>query len=1558
MKTTLFIALLCLMVSTLCSVIDRTITMDAPLMQSLRDNLNQSTAPDPLIYDYLYSWRNDEEDLLDSSEERVIYFNQNIANFARDAIYLAVKYHTLNTSQLQSVQNLINGICNDPTSNEYVYIKPPGMTSPNQAVSGANPGSIVQLIYNTDNDYSYCDRLPFRTDPNQGFISSDLDNYNRVYYASNGLAFVSFIYDMLYYEMTPTQRALAFENIEILSGYLYNYLQNPTTIGMTPWNNHYSPFWANTNANGSIIWSDGHDKINLVGARSYELLASLGYSRLVLGHMPGNDQILDWVMDMYDSVPIQEDFQGLLEYIFKKSGAYVGGYGYASQALKGTPQIFFTALKRLTGINYWDNPNIKKSVNSVVDNLTPGYFTVPLEDDWWDHYGIDRSLLEYYYQNTDDPVGRNKIKWYLYRLKARYGGSWPSTKPFHIFINFPIVYSYNPSNPVGPDDYQPISSLSGIYSNQEYTHLSPPLLGGQNYETQAYKNRLWLHINHENSYEEENFHTSQEKGHYRLYYDNKQFIIDPGYRASYPDSFNGVAMGGWWRTLHWCRSIYSKNMVVVNPDEENERSYVNEQFSLTSLPSPATVLKLKRPLSGSRWDLYSGNDNLVDDCKREYLLTNKDIRHLKVRINYNDLSPDNLGNVSYSSPADVIDARLVRNFYSLGNDGILVYDKVASLNEQSNTYRNQLHFNPSAVMNYNSTTGVFSATMGSSRLFGTMGALASSSSKRIDGQKVGGTIDDTLFPRGLPTGNESSQINASNIYTRAHSRIRVDTVSSTGSSFLTLLIPSSSGTNPITSVVESSNAYLAYANIDPSNQVYTGVSNQSQSMINGLRFTTDADLFYTRANNDFSNIKSMIINNGNALTIRDYSETGFGEIELFQGYASGIEEYISEWSNNQLVMTISSAQSQYPRFKIIRNGISPDNFSAKLLFSINWDETAVIVTDEPISRGCIPNVIQSLAYDASYFYVNYTWEELENDGLICDGLVIAKGNVPETILTANIAFNGQINLEGNVTVALTRSLTILPNSQISFAGDYGIYNHGSLIIDGGASKSITLGNSDQQWNGITTYRDGDLVCSQATIDNATIGIQIRGAATIDDNEVRNCGQGLSIETATPFTVVGNLIKSNTYGIMISNNYSSSNMGYIEGNEVTQNGLGIVLYNSNTKIAQNDIHANTRGGLYLLRGSDPIVKDNNISFSENTISTRPEITLESDSYPIIDDTRNDINSDGLGYSLYYVNAESGRIKQLIARNNYWGSTNAHQIRNSIYPPMWDVVFEPFSIEPNTFFPHLGDNLFKQALAVEESGDIALAKQLYSAIIATEPDSLYALQSLGRLNSIYSGSPSLLSELRSIYSIYTAVCSDSILIKSAQIKNVMIDRFDGMYQQAIQGYEDQMHLSTTELDSLLCLLDIAYTLQDMYYDDQGKGTYAGMPYMSNGISITSLKDAKQTVDQLLGEIFAKSDISTIDNAPVPAKLDVMNYPNPFNPSTTIAFSLPEEGSVRMTIYNIRGQRVRELINGRLTRGFHKVVWDGKDNGNRNVSSGLYFVRIETGKTSTVRKIMMLK
>jgi hypothetical protein len=71
---------------------------------------------------------------------------------------------------------------------------------------------------------------------------------------------------------------------------------------------------------------------------------------------------------------------------------------------------------------------------------------------------------------------------------------------------------------------------------------------------------------------------------------------------------------------------------------------------------------------------------------------------------------------------------------------------------------------------------------------------------------------------------------------------------------------------------------------------------------------------------------------------------------------------------------------------------------------------------------------------------------------------------------------------------------------------------------------------------------------------------------------------------------------------------------------------------------------------------------------------------------------------------------------------------------------------------------------------------------------------------------------------------------------------------------------------------------------------------------------------------------------------------NYPNPFNPSTTIPFHLPEQAEVRITIYDILGRQVRILIQGEWSPGVHTIQWDGKDTFGQQTASGVYLYRIE--------------
>ncbi len=93
-------------------------------------------------------------------------------------------------------------------------------------------------------------------------------------------------------------------------------------------------------------------------------------------------------------------------------------------------------------------------------------------------------------------------------------------------------------------------------------------------------------------------------------------------------------------------------------------------------------------------------------------------------------------------------------------------------------------------------------------------------------------------------------------------------------------------------------------------------------------------------------------------------------------------------------------------------------------------------------------------------------------------------------------------------------------------------------------------------------------------------------------------------------------------------------------------------------------------------------------------------------------------------------------------------------------------------------------------------------------------------------------------------------------------------------------------------------------------------------------------------------------------MPMISQVRNYPNPFNPETTIDFMTAKEGNVKITIFNIKGQKVCELFNGVLPNGSHQLNWNGKDQNNNKVGTGIYFYTISTNQSTVSRKMTLIK
>jgi hypothetical protein len=93
--------------------------------------------------------------------------------------------------------------------------------------------------------------------------------------------------------------------------------------------------------------------------------------------------------------------------------------------------------------------------------------------------------------------------------------------------------------------------------------------------------------------------------------------------------------------------------------------------------------------------------------------------------------------------------------------------------------------------------------------------------------------------------------------------------------------------------------------------------------------------------------------------------------------------------------------------------------------------------------------------------------------------------------------------------------------------------------------------------------------------------------------------------------------------------------------------------------------------------------------------------------------------------------------------------------------------------------------------------------------------------------------------------------------------------------------------------------------------------------------------------------------------PAPFDLaQNHPNPFNPATTIRFTLASGGPATLTVFNMLGQKVRTVFDGTVPAGETAVVWDGRDDAGNAVASGIYLYRVAAGAGAQSRKMVVLK
>ena len=110
---------------------------------------------------------------------------------------------------------------------------------------------------------------------------------------------------------------------------------------------------------------------------------------------------------------------------------------------------------------------------------------------------------------------------------------------------------------------------------------------------------------------------------------------------------------------------------------------------------------------------------------------------------------------------------------------------------------------------------------------------------------------------------------------------------------------------------------------------------------------------------------------------------------------------------------------------------------------------------------------------------------------------------------------------------------------------------------------------------------------------------------------------------------------------------------------------------------------------------------------------------------------------------------------------------------------------------------------------------------------------------------------------------------------------------------------------------------------------------------------------------GVFFVILPAMNIESNEIPNEFMLYNaFPNPFNPSTTIRFDLPEDSFVTINVYDMVGRHVKTLLNNKMSAGRKSIVWDSTNNFDHPVSTGTYFYAIKTVEYSQTKKMVYLK
>lgn len=542
-----------------------------------------------------------------------------------------------------------------------------------------------------------------------------------------------------------------------------------------------------------------------------------------------------------------------------------------------------------------------------------------------------------------------------------------------------------------------------------------------------------------------------------------------------------------------------------------------------------------------------------------------------------------------------------------------------------------------------------------------------------------------------------------------------------------------------------------------------------------------------------------------------------------------------------------------------------------------------------------------------------------------------------------------------------------------FPGDRIIAQNGGIIttkpsneyFTGAATINISSG-SGSQWSGITIQNPSDndywfVNCNISNMcdlvmqgsvrpyasinfyktnfhDNVQLLVRDRHNLIIDDCDFINNSSGINVYNS-PATILNSTITGNGNGVNM--NYACYDPSTIEYCEINYNeGSGLIFKDRDISFKYTNVRNNTRYGIVGYKGGsfEDFIVDGIYEVSNNGWA---EYAGYEQSYTWGEEANNIIDDE------YVYNADKSILKLF-----GWNGTDQVDVSGSV-----NTIDQS---DPERFWPNIAAFYFGSIVSDEKmmfdsasedmsAGNYAIARSTFEQIITDYPESVEAAASLQKIYFIVNYTDKDYDALLQYINDIAAIEGSSLYrVKNDVITKTYMQKEE--YDIAISHLETVIANPVDDIELTDALKDEAYCYVKLIEE----GSRA-LPEICT-VKPQNFNEFQQIVSELENGFYEAEE--PIEEEIIPVNVTIFNYPNPFNPTTTINFSLLENGNVVLSVYNVKGQKVRTLTNEFLEKGLHSIEWNGKDTNNKSVSSGIYFYKISAGKTKAMKKMLLLK